>query len=238
MTLAPHATKDNQMQHSSWWYARGRDIQHHLWCSLIKRNWSGSDWASSSTYHFILPVARMVKNLPAIQESKSLVPGWEDRLEKGMAIHSSILVWTSPRTEEPGRLQSAGSQGVGHNWATNTHTPFHTKDEETMLNYTVQFSRSVVSDSLQLHELQHARPPCPSPTPEVHPNPCPSSRRCHSTISSPVIPFSSFPQSFPTSGSFPMSQLFTSGGQSIGVSASTSVLPMNTQAWSPLGWTG
>ena len=102
----------------------------------------------------------------------------------------------------------------------------------------VQFSRSVVSDSLQPHELQQARPPCPSPTPGVHPNPCPSSRWCHPTISSSVFPFSSCPQPLPASGSFPMSQLFTSGGQNIGVSASTSALPMNTQDWSPLGWTG
>ena len=100
-----------------------------------------------------------------------------------------------------------------------------------------QFS-SVVSDSLQPHELQHARPPCPSPTPRVHPNPCPSSQWCHPAISSSVVPFSSYPQSLPASGSFPMSQLFTWGGQSIGVSASTSVLPMNTQDWYPLGWTG
>ena len=102
----------------------------------------------------------------------------------------------------------------------------------------VQFSHSVVSDSLRPHELQHARPPCPSPTPEVHPNPCPSSRWCHPAILSSVVPFSSCLQSFPPSGSFPMTQLFTSGGQSTGVSASTSVLPMNTQDWSPLGWTG
>ena len=102
----------------------------------------------------------------------------------------------------------------------------------------VQFSRSVVSDSLRPHELQHARPPCPSPTPGVHPNSCPLCRWCHPTISSSIIPFSSRPQSFPASGSFQMNQLFTSGGQSIGVSASTSVLPMNTQDWSPLGWTG
>ena len=102
----------------------------------------------------------------------------------------------------------------------------------------VQFSRSVVSDSFRPHELQHARPPCPSPTPGVHPNPCPSSRWCHPTLSSPVIPFSSCPQSFPASGSFQMSQLFASGGQSIGVSASTSVPPMSTEDWSPLGWTG
>ena len=86
-------------------------------------------------------------------------------------------------------------------------------------------------------EPQHTRPPCPSPTSGVHPNSCPLSRWCHPTISSSVIPFSSYPQSFPASGSFPMCQLFTSGGQSIGVSASTSVLSMNTQDWYSLGWT-
>ena len=102
----------------------------------------------------------------------------------------------------------------------------------------VQLSCSVVSSFLQPHELKHARPPCPSPTPRVHPNPCPSSRWYHPTISSSVVPFSSCPQSFPASGSFQMSQLFAWGGQSTGVSASTSVLPMNTQDWSPLGWTG
>ena len=103
--------------------------------------------------------------------------------------------------------------------------------------YQIQFSHSVVSDSLQPHEPLHARPPCLSPTPRIHPNPCPSSRWCHPTISSSVVPFSSCPQSFPASGSFQMSQLFTSGGRSIGVSASTSVLTTNTQDWS-LGWTG
>ena len=101
-----------------------------------------------------------------------------------------------------------------------------------------QFSRSVVSDSVQPHEPQHSRLPCPSPVPGVHPNPCPLSRWCRLTISSSVVPFSSCPQSFSASGSFQMSQLFTWGGQSIGVSASTSVLPMNTQDWSPLGRTG
>ena len=103
--------------------------------------------------------------------------------------------------------------------------------------WSVQFSRSVVSDSLRPHELQHARPPCPSATAGVHPNPCPLSQWCHPTISSSVIPFSC-PHSLPASGSFKMSQLFASGGQSFGVSASTSILPMNTQDWSPLGWTG
>ena len=102
----------------------------------------------------------------------------------------------------------------------------------------VQFSCSVVSDSLRPHELQYTRPPCLSPTPGVHPNPCPLSRWCHPTISSSVVPFFSCPQSFPASGSFQMSQLSASGGQSIGVWASTSVLPVNTQDWSPLGWTG
>ena len=102
----------------------------------------------------------------------------------------------------------------------------------------VQFSSSVVSNSLQPHELQHARPPCPSSIAGVYPNLCPLSRRCHPTISSSVIPFSSCPQSYPASGSFQLSQLFASGGQSIGVSASTSVLSMNIQDWFPLGWTG
>ena len=102
----------------------------------------------------------------------------------------------------------------------------------------VQFSRSVVSNSLRPHESQHSRPPCPLPTPRIYSNSCPSSRWCHPAISSSVIPFSSCPQSLPASGSFPMSQLFSSGGQSIGISASASVLPMNTQDWSPLGWTG
>ena len=102
----------------------------------------------------------------------------------------------------------------------------------------VQFSRSVVSDYLRPHESQHARPPCPSPTPQGHPNPCPSSQWCHPIISSSVVPSSSCLHSFPASGSFPMSQLFTSGGQSTRVSVSASVLPVNIQDWSPLGWTG
>ena len=102
----------------------------------------------------------------------------------------------------------------------------------------VQFSHSVVSNALRPHELQHARPPCPSPTPGVHSNSFPLSRWCHPAISSSVIPFSSCPQSLPASETFPMSQLFAWGGQSTGVSASASVLPVTTQNWSPLGWTG
>ena len=104
--------------------------------------------------------------------------------------------------------------------------------------YSVQFRCSVVSNSLRPHELQHARPPCPSPTPRVYSDSCPSSRWCHPIISSSVIPFSSCLQSFPASGPFQLSQFFTSGGQIIGVSASASVLPMNIQDWFPLGWTG
>ena len=102
----------------------------------------------------------------------------------------------------------------------------------------VQFSHSVMPDSLRPHESQHARPPCPSPTPGVHTNSCPSNRWCHPAISSSVVPFSSCPQSLPASGSFPMSQLFAWGSQSIGISSSASILPMNTQNWFPLGWTG
>ena len=103
---------------------------------------------------------------------------------------------------------------------------------------TVQFSHLVMSDSLWPHGQQHTRPPCSSPTPGAYSNTCPLSRWCHPTISSSVVPFSSCLQSFPASGSFPMSQLFAWGGQSNTVSASASVFPMNIQDWFPLGWTG
>ena len=111
-------------------------------------------------------------------------------------------------------------------------------DSFNTLPHQVQFSHSVMSSSLRSHESQHARPPCPSPTPGVYSNSCPLSWWCQPIILSSVVPFSSCLQSFLASGSFQMSQLFTSGGQNIGISASTSVLPMNTQDWSPLGWTG
>ena len=107
-----------------------------------------------------------------------------------------------------------------------------------LLFSSVQFSRSVVSDSLWPHESQHAKPPCPSPAPGVHPDSRPSSQWCHPAISSSVVPFSSCPQSLPASGSFPMNQLFIAGGHGIGVSASASVLPMSIQDWFPLGLTG
>ena len=114
-----------------------------------------------------------------------------------------------------------------------THT-----DSRTSNGPSVQFSHSVVSNSLWLHGLQHARLPCPSPTPGAYSNSCPSHQWCHPTISSSFIPFSSHLRSFSASGSFPVSQFFASGGQSIGVSASASVLPMNIQDWFPLGSTG
>ena len=134
------------------------------------------------------------------------------------------------------------SRNVGRRftvWA--TREPLAPPTEIATVQCSVQFS-SVQSlsrsDSLRPHESQHARPPCPSPTPGVYPNPCPSSPWCHPAISFSVVPFSSCPQSLPALGSFPTSQLFTWGGQSTGVSASASVLPMNTQNWSPSGWTG
>ena len=128
------------------------------------------------------------------------------------------------------------------NMTTNDHGSFPVPDFKEMeicdlFAQSVQFSHSVLSDSLRPHELQHPRPPYQSPTPGVDPKASPLSRWCHPTISSSVVPFSSCPQSFPASGSFQMSQLFASAGQGIGVSDSASVLPMNTQDWS-LGWTG
>ena len=146
-------------------------------------------------------------------------------LGKEMATHSSIPAWRILGTEESGGLLSMELHRVGHDWI----------DWAAAAQFQFQFSCSV-SDSLIPHGLQHARPPCPSPTPGVYPDSCPLSPWCHPTISSSVIPFSC-PQSFLASGSFPVSQLFAWGGQSIEVSASASVPPMNTQDWSPLGWT-
>ena len=114
----------------------------------------------------------------------------------------------------------------------------HQTNLQSCFKLIVQFSCLVISNSLQPHDPQHSRPPCPSATVRVYPNPCPLSKWCHPTISSSVVPFSSCPQSFPSSGSFPMTQLFVSGGESIGVSASASVFPMNIRDWFPLGWTG
>jgi len=121
-----------------------------------------------------------------------------------------------------GGLQSMGSQRIGHYWVTNNKA-------HILCITSVHFSHSVVSNSLWPYESQHARPPCPSPTPRVHSDSHPSSQWCHPAISSPVVPFSSCPQSLPASESFPMSQLFTWGGQSTGVSALASFLPKKSQ---------
>ena len=187
--------------------------------------------------------------------------GGENPLEKGMATHSNILAWRIPWTKEPGGLQATGLQRIGHDWANKQSTSSNKLDCKegwalrnwcfkivvlekplespfVLQAYSVQFSCLVMSNSLWPHESQHSRPPCPSPTPRVYPNSCPSSQWCHSAISSSVVPFSSCPQSLPASESFPVSQLFTSGGQSIGVLAPASFLPMNIQDWSPLEWTG
>ena len=133
------------------------------------------------------------------------------------AILQSSFYWITKRLKD-------------HN---NSHFKKQLSQQGDIDKCSVQFSCSVVSDSLQPHELQHARPPCPSPTPEVHSNSCPSSRWCHPAVSSSVIPFSSCPQSLPASGSFPMGQLFAGGGQSIGVPALASFLLKKSQGWSP-----
>ena len=133
--------------------------------------------------------------------------------------------------------------GNDHQWSQTETNPYYMpllKFLSTPYNMFChpQFSRSVMSNTLRFHGLQHARIPCPSPAPRTCSNSCPSSQWCHPAISSSVIPFCSCPQSLPASGSFPMSQFFASPGQSIGVSASTSVLPLNIQDWFPLGLTG
>ena len=157
------------------------------------------------------------------------------------AISSSVVPFSSCPQSIPAsgsfpvsQLFAWGGQSIGVS-ASASVLPINTQVEKSKskpqrdINYSVQFSCSIVSASLLLHGLQYTRPPCPSPTPRVHSNSCPLSRWCHPTTSSSVVPFSSCPQSFPASGIFPMSQFFTSGGQSTGVSASTSVLPLTIQ---------
>ena len=151
---------------------------------------------------------------------------WKIPLEEGMATPSSILARKIPRTEEPSRLWSMGSQRVRHD----KHTHFEVSS--------VQFSCLVVSDPLWPHELQHTRSPCPSPIPRVYSNSCPLSWWCHSTISSSVIPFSSCLLSSQHQGLFKWVSSSHQVAKVLGVSASASVLSMNTQDWSPLGWTG
>ena len=147
----------------------------------------------------------MLKHLPTMWETGVQSLGREDLLEKEMVTHSYILAWKIPWMEEPGRLHSMGSQRVGHDWATSLHLDMkRCKDEIS--------SDDQSCPTLWLHESQHARPPCPSPTRRVYSNSCPSSQWCHPAISSSVVPFSSCPQSFPALGSFPVSQHFAWGG--------------------------
>ena len=170
---------------------------------------------------------------------------WEDLLEKGKATHSSTLTWKIPWREEPGGLSPWSRKELDTTERHHFHYA-HIKGQKKIWKQclpfppfrSVQIRHSFLSNSLWPHESQHARPPCPSPTPRAYSNLCPLSQWCYPTISSSVIPFSSCLQSFPASGSFPMSQFFTSGGQSIWVSASASDLSMNIQDWFPLGWTG
>ena len=143
-----------------------------------------------------------------------------------MNIFRSLLKWENYKDRNP-VLKKKTNPDFLVSWSKYTVNIFQFSSVQSL---------SHITSSLP-HELQYTRPPCPSPAPRMHPNPCPSSRWCHLAISSFVIPFSSYPQSLPASGSFPMGQLFAWGGQSIGVSASTLVLPMNTQDWSTLEWT-
>ena len=173
-------------------------------------------------------VAQMVQNLTKMQRFK-----FEPQIKK--------IPWRKKCLPTPVFL--LGEFHVQRSLVCDNHWGFKELKTTEQLTLSLQlssvhFSRSVVSDCLRSHELQHARPPCPSPTPRLYSNSSPSSQWCHPAISSSVVPFSSCLQSLPASGSFPMSQLFAWGGQSIGVSGLVSVLPKNTQDWFPLEWTG
>ena len=167
-------------------------------------------------------VAQWLRMWLPVQETRVWSLGQEDPLGNGGEGYGPLLQYSC--------LENSMDRGA---WQTIV-SPW---DCKRVRHSSVQFSHSVMSDSLRPHEPQHARPPCPTPPPRVHPNPCPLCRWCHLTVSSSVIPFSC-PSVSPSIRSFQMSQQSASGGQSIGVSASTSVPPMNTQDWSPLGWTG
>ena len=161
---------------------------------------------------------------PFRSPEKGLTVGSRDHLLYSDCVPSKSICG-NPNPQEMVLVHETFGRWLGHEW----DSCLYNGGMRNLPSCSVQFSRSVVSGSLQPHELQHARPSCPSPTPRVHPNSCPLSRWCHPAISSSVVPFSSCPQSLLASGSFPMSQLFAWSGQSIGVSALASVLPMNTQ---------
>ena len=159
------------------------------------------------------------------------------RLFLGPGISFFSFLSMGPIKFPPPSLSTHVLPAATWTWATNRQRRQLVRLEIPHVLWSVQFSHSVMSDSLQPHGLQHARPPCPSQTPGAYSNSCPLSGWCHPIISSSVMPFSTHLQSFPVSGTFQMSQFFTSGGQSIGVSASTSVLSVNIQDWFPLGLT-
>ena len=197
---------------------------------------------SSTILHGDLPGGSVVKNLPAKQKmlvwSLSQKIPWRRKCQPtpvflpGKSHGQRILVGYSLR----------GRKRVGHYLVTKKQQQYYitylkVAKRINLKSYSVQLSLVTQLCPTLCDPMNCIKPPCPSPTPGVHPKPCPLSWWCHPTISSSVIPFSSYPQSFPASGSFQMSQHFASGGQNIGVSASTSVLPMNTEDWSPLGWT-
>ena len=188
-------------------------------------------------------VALLVKTCLPIQETRDTdsIPGLGRSPGEG---NSNPLQYSCLENSMDRGIWWATVHGVAKSWiwlkwlSTSLLAPNHELGKPWDTLSSVQFSHSVMSDSLQPHELQHTRPSCPSTTPRVHPNSCPSSRWCHPAISSSVVPFSSCPQSLPASESLPMSQLFAWGGQSIGVSALASVQPKNTLDWSPLEWIG
>ena len=200
----------------------------------VKGRWRKQDWAEGGEL-WCLPNKDFSWSLPGLLEVSL---SWHEWL--GLQLPRLISHWVST-TQKRDMFGVACFFQWGHSLQKDTYTPSvycsTIYNNENMEANSVQFIHSVVSDSLRPHELQHVRPPCPLPTPRVDPNSCPLIQWCHPTISSSVIPFSSRLQSFPASGSFQMSQLFTSGVWSIGVSASTSVLQMNIQGWFPLGWT-
>ena len=201
-----------------------------LWRSLVPKNWCFWTVVLEKTLESPLDCKEIQPVHPEGDQSWIFIGRTDveaDTLILWPPYVKNGLIWKDPDAGKDWRWEEKGMDDRG--WDGWMASP-------TQWTCSVQFI-SVVSDSSWSHGPQQTRPPCPSPTPGVHPNPCPSSRWCHPTISSSVIPFSTCPQSFPALGSFPMSQLFTSGGQSIGVSASTSVLPMNIQGWFPLGWT-
>ena len=229
---------------SGTWMVRGRQIilatlKEACWAAGSKGIWKprkptlNVHWRNDA--EALVYIGRVMQRAESLENTLMLgkIDGRRRRGQQRMRLLDSItdsmdVSWENSgrerRTEEPGVLQSMELQRVGHDWAATILTG----------SDSVQFSHSVVSDSLQPPGLQHTRLLCPSPTPRACSNSCSSSRWCHPAISSSVIPFSCL-QSFLASGSFSTSQLFASGGQSIGVSASTSVLPMNTQDWFPLG---